>query len=237
MSQKLKEPSVVIKLDSIEHDLESIKSILIHSNEKIKEYNGKIALFDQGKKKLKDDIWHYLGHQIKSRFDEHKAVTNKIDREIQGRTASLNTHKTTVGIINKEVFDISEKLKSIAKSAKDINNILKSFGFNNFHLKEEDDQAHYSIMRDDGSKANKTLSEGEKTFLAFLYFYQMLKGVRPESGLIEDKIVIFDDPVSSLDSKVLYVISALIKELARSRDEFKIHQIFLLTHNVYFLKK
>ena len=51
-----------------------------------------------------------------------------------------------------------------------------------------------------------------------------------------DRVVVFDDPVSSLDSEVLFIVSSLIKGLF---DEVRaetgnIKQIFVLTHNVYF---
>jgi wobble nucleotide-excising tRNase len=51
--------------------------------------------------------------------------------------------------------------------------------------------------------------------------------------------VVFDDPVSSLDSDVLFIVGSLIKGLF---DEVRagtghIKQIFILTHNVYFHKE
>jgi len=54
-----------------------------------------------------------------------------------------------------------------------------------------------------------------------------------------DRIVVFDDPVSSLDSDILFIVGSLIKELF---DEVRagtghIKQIFVLTHNVYFHKE
>lgn len=54
-----------------------------------------------------------------------------------------------------------------------------------------------------------------------------------------DRIVVFDDPVSSLDSDVLFIVSALIKRIL---DEAKkaqglVKQAFVLTHNIYFHKE
>lgn len=48
-----------------------------------------------------------------------------------------------------------------------------------------------------------------------------------------------DDPVSSLDSDVLFIVSSLIKELfaeVRKKDSH-LKQIFVLTHNVHFHKE
>lgn len=54
-----------------------------------------------------------------------------------------------------------------------------------------------------------------------------------------DRIVVFDDPVSSLDSDILFIVGSLIKGLF---DEVRggvghIKQVFVLTHNVYFHKE
>ena len=51
--------------------------------------------------------------------------------------------------------------------------------------------------------------------------------------------MIIDDPISSFDSNVLFVVSSLIKEIleATRKDSGNIKQVLLLTHNVYFHKE
>src|SRR5690606_37662314 len=48
-----------------------------------------------------------------------------------------------------------------------------------------------------------------------------------------------DDPVSSLDSEVLFIVSTLIKLILDNvrNDKGSIKQIFVLTHNTYFFKE
>jgi wobble nucleotide-excising tRNase len=113
------------------------------------------------------------------------------------------------------------------------------FGFEGFKLAKAESGHSYKLIRSDGSDAKATLSEGEKTFVTFLYFYHMLKGSESETGITTDRIVVFDDPVSSLDSDILFIVGSLIKGLF---DEVRaktghIKQIFVLTHNVYFHKE
>ena len=60
----------------------------------------------------------------------------------------------------------------------------------------------------------QNLSEGERNFLIFLYFYHLIYGVEsPEENINQDKILVIDDPVSSLDSDVLFIVSTLIDYL------------------------
>lgn len=52
-------------------------------------------------------------------------------------------------------------------------------------------------------------------------------------------MVIIDDPISSLDSNVLFIVSTLVKNLINDCRNNKngIQQIFNLTHNIYFHKE
>lgn len=89
----------------------------------------------------------------------------------------------------------------------------------------------YKIIREDGRLANETLSEGEKTFITFLYYYHLVKTNE------EQKMVIIDDPISSLDSTILHIVSSLVTDLIENKDLYKIKQIFISTHNTYFYKE
>lgn len=66
-----------------------------------------------------------------------------------------------------------------------------------------------------------------------------IKGSNSESGMTSDRVVVFDDPVSSLDSEILFIVSSLIKgifeEIRNGTGHIK--QVFMLTHNVYFHKE
>lgn len=91
------------------------------------------------------------------------------------------------------------------------------------------------------------LSDGERNFIAFLYFYHLVRGSHDDNTVSKDKIVVIDDPVSSMDSGVLFIVSTMVREMvgvcfnnAEYRDQERevqgdyIKQIFILTHNVYF---
>ena len=83
------------------------------------------------------------------------------------------------------------------------------------------------------------MSEGEQAFVSFLYFYFLLRGSVSESGMTIDRVVVFDDPVSSLDSDVMFIVSSLIKQVFEEirTESGYIKQVFVLTHNVYFHKE
>lgn len=134
---------------------------------------------------------------------------------------------------------MSKNVTSIQPTINEINRLLKSYGFLNFKIVPAADEGFYQINREDGTIAETTLSEGEITFITFLYFLQLAKGGVSEETVNEERILVIDDPISSLDSSVLFIVSTLIKELIKSvkSETGNIKQIILLTHNVYFHKE
>ena len=104
---------------------------------------------------------------------------------------------------------------------------------------EAEENGFYKIIRPNGEDAQQTLSEVEYTFITFLYFYQLIKGSTDQTGITTDRIIVIDDPISSLDSNVLFIVSNLVKEVIKDCNEKinGIKQVFILTHNVYFHKE
>ena len=70
--------------------------------------------------------------------------------------------------------------------------------------------------------------------MLILYFLEQCKGLlEPNSPLgLADKIIVIDDPVSSLSHNFVYEIAILIQKEIINKS-FK--QVFLFTHNLFFL--
>jgi wobble nucleotide-excising tRNase len=67
----------------------------------------------------------------------------------------------------------------------------------------------------------------------------LTKGGISEEEVSNERILVIDDPISSLDSNVLFVVSTLIKDIIKNlkADIGNVKQLILLTHNVYFHKE
>lgn len=121
----------------------------------------------------------------------------------------------------------------------EINKTLVAFGFNGFTIQPIDNNK-YQLLRRDGSTANETLSEGEVSFITFLYFYHLCKGGTSEETISNNRIIVIDDPISSLDSNILFVVSSLVKDIIhniKNNNEYQVKQLIILTHNIYFHKE
>lgn len=143
-------------------------------------------------------------------------------------------------ILRDEIRKLETNMTSVKPTIIEMNKMLAGFGFTSFHIEEtEEDHNQYHVIRENGDLAYATLSEGEITFLTFLYYMQLVKGSFSDSGITSSRVLVIDDPVSSLDSSVLFVVSTLIREVFTNIHEgsTNIKQVILLTHNVYFHKE
>jgi len=239
IDRKKKEASTIVTLETIQDVMREINVEITAANAKIKEHNDRIDNISKEKKTLTSQIWRFIVEEIKltyETYDTNKSGINAAITKLQTDIKDLEQkEKEKLG----EIKELEKKITSIQPTIDAINLLLKSFGFVGFSLKPSGEKGFYKIVRPNGEDVEETLSEGEKTFVTFLYFYHLLKGSNTESGITEDRVVVFDDPVSSLDSDILFIVSHLIKDIFKEIHSGlgNIKQVFIFTHNIYFHKE
>lgn len=239
ISGKKKEASRVVELESLGGVLSAINNLIDEANIKINEHNKMVTNIATERAILTAQIWRFVLEELKLDLTTFKTSKDALGRAILGITQQLTTTRTDIAEKEAEIRALEKQTTSVQPTIDGINGLLLSFGFQGFKLANAASESSYKLVRPDGSDAKATLSEGEKTFITFLYFYYLLKGSESDSGMTTDRVVVFDDPVSSLDSDILFIVSSLIKELfdeVRSKTGH-IKQVFILTHNVYFHKE
>jgi len=240
LSNKLKEPSRSIELISTKEQLENIKGIIEKANLEIKKHNEIVKNYQLEKKNLIASIWKYAAESYKSEIEAYRKQSDGLAKGIKKLNEEYLAKKLEYKTLNNEIKDLTKNVTSVQPTVDEINRLLKSYGFLNFEITpSEKEQNHYQIKREDGTLAEETLSEGEITFLTFLYFLQLTKGAIDENKITDKKILVIDDPISSLDSNILFVVSTLIKNITQDikNNIGNIQQLILLTHNVYFHKE
>ena len=240
IEKKQASSSQIIELDSLKDILAEIKNLIDSANNSIKEHNKTVSNLAQEKTILTAQVWKFLlENEIKKELATYFSKKKDLKQAISKLNTQIEQKRTEYKDKDTEIKKLEKNTTSIQPTIDGINDLLKSFGFTGFSLAKSEQDRFYKIQRPDGTDAKETLSEGEKTFITFLYFYHLLKGSESETGMTTDRVVVFDDPVSSLDSDILFIVSSLIRGLF---DEVRnnnghIKQIFVLTHNVYFHKE
>lgn len=242
--QKIREkkikPEIKIEFEEYSNILNEIVEIQKQANEEINIHNRLVQDLQNSKKKLIDDVWSYVLNEQKQILIQSRKQMEGVKKAITGIKTKVDELQKIINCLNTEIEELGKNVTSVQPTVNEINRLLKAYGFNNFLIAPSKTQKDaYQIQREDGTLAFSTLSEGEETFIAFLYFMQMRKGALDQSKVSNKKVLILDDPICSLDSTILYIVSAMVKDLAVQvkSGESDVSQIFILTHNVFFHKE
>ncbi|EMY3559837.1 AAA family ATPase [Flavobacterium psychrophilum] len=231
------------------------KGSLSNILKKIIENNKSYADIDDNKKTLVSNIWIFIASQCKvkiEKFDnrlvKYSRLTSFANLLIENLTQEISDSRQTIETLRTQTINTRDAVDNI-------NIILKNAGFDGFEIAEKNvinNISQYYLKRPQQSGDGaifKSLSEGEKNFISFLYFHQLCIGTDDiQSNSSKKKIIVIDDPVSSLDSQALFVVSTLIHTLTtrkgnNTRAEKQglkndnLSQILILTHNLYFYKE
>jgi len=239
IKNKLDNPTKIIEIKSIIPEIKKVNEVIKETNEQIESHNQIVDNLDKEKEKLENKIWKFIISEIEQDYNQYKEKKDNLSKAIKNISNKLQEKNENIEELSEDITELENKIISVNPTKKKINNLLDSWGFSNFKLEESQKKGFYKIVRHNGEKAKKTLSEGEKTFISFLYFYFLIKGSINENRITNDRVVVFDDPISSLDSNVLFIVSNLIRNLIKEirNNDSNIKQIFVFTHNIHFHKE
>lgn len=239
LNNKVKEPSRSIELVSIKEQSDLITELINQANTEIKKHNDIVTNYATERNNLIQDIWKYLIEDYKTEITTFNNTKDGLEKGIANIEKQRKEKLTEYNKLDAEIKNLTKDVTSIQPTVDEINRLLKSYGFLNFEIVPAKEEGFYQIQREDGSIAETTLSEGEITFITFLYYLQLTKGGLTKDEVNNERILVIDDPISSLDSNVLFVVSTLIKYIIQGvkSNSGNIKQLILLTHNVYFHKE
>lgn len=190
----------------------------------IHEHNSDIDNYDNLKKQVCSKVIHYYIEEVRSDYTE--AING-----IQEIKDSLNEAKQER---DNKVTEL-QRLQNIQQDRVHFAELLTSdlhryFGRDEltFELSGE----AYSIRRN-GKKA-ENLSEGEQRSIALLYF---LRDIESNDAKLRQRIIVFDDPVSSVDDGAATGAFAYIWDKCIGTKDKGVGQLFILTHNFDFFRR
>lgn len=258
IQKKVEKPAEKVILRDIDALISEIDTIIADINIQIQANNDAYSKKRETKIKCDKLLWEHLAFLVKDEIADFKTKDDVIAEEIK----TLEKEK---GLLRQSYLDKDAEIKAESgntvntdEAFESMNAMLKDSGFQGFSLRKKPGvKNRYEVVRD-GNKPVKRLSEGERNFIAFLYFYHLVKGSGAADAAIitstgevmdatdrRDKIVVIDDPVTSMDSGTLFIVSSMVREMisvCHNNIEVLhpditgtyIKQIFILTHNAYF---
>lgn len=224
-------------LEQVEAEVAFYHGIVIECNSKIKGFKQKIGTIKK--------------QDIVDKLDKLKLAKRRYDKEINNVCEDYKENTRKKQELTKSKAAVREQLDKYIESFKstfgaEINKILVKFGAG-FSICEIDTdyrsgpKFEYKLSingqpfclndsknRERVPQFKNTLSEGDKTTLAFAFFISKLE----KSPTIANTIVVIDDPISSLDIFRMNMTAGVLHDLF-----VKVEQIFVLTHDLIFAKK
>ena len=245
IANKIENPSLPITLQPTAHILQELSDMIIAFNKLIGNNNAIVAAGPKKQRECTEKVFSHIAFLLKDFIAAYRQSDSDLEAEIDARTQEIKGYDTQLADIRKVLKDLSGKTVETESAKEKINLMLRDSGMHGFQLEPHESKAHvYKVVRPDGSIADN-LSEGEKNFIAFLYFYYLVQGSETADEDAREKIVVIDDPVSSMDSNSLFIVSTLVKnmiEVCRNNADNEnpttsdnyIKQLFVLTHNSFF---
>ena len=261
IKSKVAEPSKISALDEVEPLLQELSDIISGFNRLIDANNDIVSAGPKKKAECKKAVFEQIAYTLKDVLEAYARSESALDAEIQAQQDIINTQKGVLDQLKEDLRILNSQTVETETAMKSINAMLRDSGFQGFELRPRHEEIirpdgsvervvptpaiNYEVVRTDTGKIAENLSEGEKNFIAFLYFQQLVFGRESADGDTREKIVVIDDPVSSMDSSALFIVSAQIRkmiEVCRNNADNRnpvvsgnfIKQIFILTHNAYF---
>lgn len=232
IGEKIKSPALQVTLISFSEKLIEINDIIDNVNKLVEQHNLKIDKADDTKKNIKKNFWLLMrfNHDVEIELLNHdekkmKESTQKINDEII-------KNKVEESSLKEEISNLQKKTVNIDEAMKNVSSYLKSMGISHFELVKHGDSTYRLEREGDQKKIYQSLSEGEKTIITFLFFLEQCKGRKSPDDVSSKKIIVIDDPISSLSHMYVFNVSRLIKTEFFGSENFE--QIIVLTHSLYF---
>ena len=235
INKKLNKMSLTFTLNKSDNKLNDLITLLKAINSKIEEHNVKVNNTKDEKEKIKDKFFNICRKQYDMEIRKFYLEQRTIEKKIEITKQNENNNEEAIKECFKKLKEYHTQTKNAFTSLENINNLLQEMGILNFKL-EKVDNNFYKIIRDnEEADIFRTLSEGEKMIISFLYFIEKCNGIINNDEVNRNKLIVIDDPISSLSFEHIFTIASIIKhsvieELINKTN----NKIIILTHNLYF---
>lgn len=242
---KVENPASTTSIEDVEPIIKDLMVIINDFNTLIDANNAVVSAKPTKQAECTNAVFSMLAFMLKDVISAHRKADADMQEELDKLDEEINGYNSRLEDIRKQLKLLRSKTVETDTAKDSINHMLRDSGMHGFSLQPKSGTDNvYEVRRPDGTIADN-LSEGEKNFIAFLYFYHLVHGSDSAEGETREKIVVIDDPVSSMDSSSLFIVSTLVRrmiEICRNNADNRnrtaegnfIKQIFILTHNAYF---
>lgn len=231
---KIERPNIEQEFSCCQAEVDAVNAIIKEANKQITVFNARVAKLPEVKESIKEEFWKFQRREYDatlSAYDAavkmHKKDTTDNNKKKEDVEKQRKQQRSIIAANQKDVVNIDEAITHI-------NNNLQSIGITDFHIVKCEEENAYRISRAEEGEERvfNTLSEGEKMLISFLYFIETCTGRKAADEPEKKKIIVIDDPISSLSHIHIFNVGRLILNTFIVDQPFE--QVFILTHSLYF---
>lgn len=232
IDKKVKSPKTVVLLSDTTGMVAEFNEEVSLINQEIDEYNIKFQNREAALSKLSEEFWLLMRWQYNQTISRYEKDRQAANLKIKDLDAAIDSLSADLKKVKNEIAEAQKQTVNVDAAVDAINAGLLDLGIDDFSVQKHSENL-YRVVRAGGSDdAFSSLSEGEKMMISFLYFCELCKGKASVEDTDAQRIVVIDDPISSLSHVFIFNIGQLIRSLFFKGDRFC--QVIVLTHSLYF---
>jgi wobble nucleotide-excising tRNase len=210
-------------------------------NERIAAFNVRVADRRAEKERVKEAFWKFLRRDREEAFVSYEAFKKPLEISLNDYKTKLTKSRIDIEALETQLANLREHRTGVDAAVQKINAKLKSLGVGTFSIEKKPGENNLYCLARPGQRQGdlRSLSEGEKTLISFLYYVVLLNG--SETAQVEfplDKTVaVIDDPISSLSHNFIFDIASILQHevIKPLQGQPRARQVLVLTHNLFFL--
>lgn len=238
MRTKKDKPGDQIVIEKSDH--QAMIAAITDARSKVEDFNKRILDRAGERTKIKTMFYQALCADRVDAYASHDAAIAPLIARLDVEKASAQKIADQIRANSERLSRLRQSQTGVDASVETINGHLKELGIDSFWIKRKEGGGHlYCLARPNNTTSTtRSLSEGEKTLISFLYFMELIKGTHQENGVadVTKTIVVIDDPISSLSQNFIYDVATIIQhQLIKPPDGVpKVRQVIVMTHNLFF---
>jgi wobble nucleotide-excising tRNase len=232
IEQKISSPRTPTLLADTTGLVEDFNAEVSAINSAVSAYNYRLQNREAALEKLKDEFWilmRWQYDQTVSRFQRDLQDANENMKRLDGEMRSINSDIVKT---KEQIAEAQSKTVNLDAAVDSINAGLLDLGIDEFSVTKHSDSLYRVVRSGDGKDVFHSLSEGERMMISFLYFCELCKGKSSTDDTHAQRIVVIDDPISSLSHVFVFNVGRLIRSIFFKGNRYC--QVFVLTHSLYF---
>lgn len=242
MATKPGSPQSIIELQSSKALLALVGEAIGEVSKRVDEHNRRLSRRQSELNRIERGFWFRLCSDNGGTLSLYKTTSKNAEDALQAIKSSKALLHTQIGEAEARLVELRATSGGTEEAVLAINTRLQSLGVDSFRIERRGDDLYQLVRPGKGPDTYGSLSEGEKTLITFLYFVELITGSSASntSSPLERKIVVIDDPISSLSHNFVYDIAATISRDIiglKSAQDRKVKQVIVLTHSLFFLNE